>query len=120
MGAQAFILKYEIDSQILLRELNKCVEAIRKDRRVEDMTTRVRLNRLLTKGSAGTQEITSTGTMPRESFFPWIGKSILLDLWCLKRRNEIGEDNLQDALKEELRQYRFVCVKIKEREYVIF
>lgn len=120
MGAQAFILKYEIDSQILLRELNKCVEAIRKERRVEDMTTRARLGRLLTKENAVTQEIPSAGVATGESFFPWIGKSILLDIWCLKRRNEIGEDNLQDALKEELRQYQFVCMKTKEREYVIF
>lgn len=119
MGTQAFILKYEIDSQILLRELNKCVEAIRKERCVEDMTTRARLDRLLTKGGDGAQEIQAAGTA-RETFFPWMGTSILLDIWCLKRRSEIGEDNLQDALKEELRQRRFVCMKIKDREYVIF
>ncbi len=120
MGTQAFLLKYEIDSEILLRELNKCVESIRKERRVEDMTTRARLDRLLTKGGYGVQEIQSAATAARDSFFPWIGGSILLDIWCFKRRNDIGEDNLQDALREELRQYRFVCLKVKEREYVIF
>lgn len=36
MGAQAFILKYEIDSQVLLRELNKCVEGIRKEQNVNE------------------------------------------------------------------------------------
>ena len=82
MGTQAFLLKYEIDSEILLRELNKCVESIRKERRVEDMTTRARLDRLLTKGGYGVQEIQSAATAARDSFFPWIGGSILLDIWC--------------------------------------
>lgn len=81
------------------------------------------------KGAAGSAvdkgRIRCAGdTVRRDSgtglFFPWIGGSILLDIWCFKRRNDIGEDNLQDALREELRQYRFVCLKVKEREYVIF
>lgn len=120
MGAQAFILKYEIDSQVLLRELNKCVELIRQEQRTKDMAARARLDRLLTKEGYGAQEIQSSGTASRESFFPWIGKSVMLDIWCLKRRNDFGEDNFQDALKEELRRYRFVCMKIREREYVVF
>lgn len=66
METQAFILKYEIDSQTLLRELNKCVEAIKKERCVEDITTRARLDRLLTKGGDGAQEIQSAGAVGGE------------------------------------------------------
>lgn len=122
MGAQAFILKYEIDSQVLLRELNKCAEAIKKERDVKSITARARLGRLLDEGEKMqlAQENVSGKTAYRERCFQWIGNSILLNVWRLKMRKDIGEENLQDLLKEEVWNYRFTCLKITEREFVIF
>ena len=122
MGAQAFILKYEIDRKMLLRELNKCVEAIRKEQDIKNITVRAHLGKLLAEGDGGiyTSETSSSEIVSRRTYFQWIGTSILLDIWRLKMRNDIGEENLQDMLTEKMGSYRFICLKISEREYIIF
>ena len=112
MGIQSFLLKYEISPELLLQELNKCVEEIEKERNLEKLTLRRRLERLLSD-TTGEEYI-------EKKYFQWVGRSYLLDLWILKASVEIGEENLQDILKKELNKYQFICLGIQPREYIFF
>lgn len=112
MGVQSFILKYEINEELLLRELNKCVDFIEKERNVEKMTIRHRLEKLL--GDTNDEEYVD------KQYFQWIGRSYLLDIWRIKAIIEIGEDNLTDMLKKELQNYQFQFLCLQPREYIIF
>lgn len=112
LGIHSFILKYEINREILLAELRKCQEELTMQEEIENVTIRHKLEKLL-KGDIKTIYV-------EEKFFNWIGRSVLLDIWRWKTWTEFGEENLRDVLKEELREYRFEFLKIEAQEYIVF
>ncbi len=112
MGVQSYVLKYEIDEEMLLEELNRLAEVIRRERSIEKLTIRHNLERILRD--------TDGEIYVEERYFQWIVKSVLLDVWQSSVRNEMSEENLMDMLGEELSEYRFVFLRIKPREYLIF
>lgn len=112
MGVHSYVLKYEIDEEMLLEELNKLVEVIRKERSIEKLTIRHNLERILRD--------TDGEIYVEEKYFQWIVNSVLLDVWQSSVRNEMSEENLMDMLGEELPEYQFVFLGIKPREYLIF
>lgn len=108
MGVQSYILKYEIDEEMLLNELNRQAELIQRERSIERLAIRHSLERLLRD--------TDGEICVEEKYFQWIERSILLDIWQLSVRNEINEEKLA----EELSEYQFVFLKIRPRESMIF
>lgn len=112
MNVQSFILKYEIDRDMLLAELNKMVEMIEKERKIENITLYHGLEKLL--------EHAEEENYIDEQYFTWIGESMLLDVWRGNGQIEISEENLIDLLKAELAEYRFISLKISASELILF
>lgn len=70
MGVRTFVLKYEIDEEVLLRELNGCIEALK----TKENMRKVRMKQYLETILAGKNEISKSD----ESILEWIGKSVLI------------------------------------------
>lgn len=114
MGVQTFVLKYEIDEESLLRELNKCVEILKNQKNIDYMKKRQELLKWL----KGNRDI----AFDKECPFGWTGKTDLL--LCKKlyteKNAETSEANLQELVEQQVKEENFMILGIDERSYVVF
>ncbi len=95
MGVRTFILKYEIDEEVLLRELNGCIEALKTKENVR----KVRMKQYLEAILAGKNEIGKSD----ETILEWIGKSVLILLEQIgKPLMHPDEEGIRELIETEL------------------
>ena len=112
MNVDSFILKYEIDEQILLNELNKLVDQIEDENRMKTIELHHRLQKILQSSDKVSAE--ENVSLKR------IGESMFLGIWIMQSNITISEKNLYDLLQDELSEYKFIGLKISEQELIIF
>lgn len=114
MGVQTFVLKYEIDEESLLRELNKCVEVLKNQKNIEYMKKRQELLKWL----KGNRDV----AFDKECPFGWSGKTdlILYKKLYTEKNVETSEANLQELLEQHIQEENFMVLGIDERSYVVF
>lgn len=114
MGVQTFVLKYEIDEESLLRELNKCVEVLKNQKNIECMKQRQELFSLL-KGN-------SDIVLNKEGPLTGMGKAdfLLFRQFYPESGTDISEENLQELLEENLKEETFMVLALEEKSYVLF
>ena len=95
MGVRTFILKYEIDEEVLLRELNGCIEALKTKENVH----KVRMKQYLEAILAGENEICKSD----ETILEWIGKSVLILLEQIgKPLMHPDEEGIRELIETEI------------------
>lgn len=114
MGVQTFMLKYEIDEEVLLRELNRCVEGLKRQKNIEELRLRQKL-RYIMKGNL---EVPGA----EENVLGWKGSVSLLFLQIpsLDSREILNEEKIQDILEQNIEAEKFRVVYMRERGLVIF
>lgn len=113
MGVQTFILKYEIDSETLLRELNRCVEQLRSRRNVQDLRTRQKILEVLRGNVNG---LPQSGSLPG-----WRGRMNLILLRKLDQASgvELSEESLQDMLEQRWPEEEIRLFQMNPQEFVV-
>lgn len=95
MGVRTFILKYEIDEEVLLRELNSCIEALKTKENVRKVKMRQYLETIL----SGNNEISRND----ETILEWIGKSVLMQFEQINGVPvQIEEESVKELIEEEI------------------
>lgn len=114
MGIQTFMLKYEIDEEVLLRELNRCVEGLKRQKNIEELRLRQKL-RYIMKGNF-------EALSGEENILGWKGGASLffLQIPSLDKQEILNEEKIQDILEQNIEAEKFRVVYIRERGLVIF
>lgn len=114
MGVQTFMLKYEIDEDILLRELNRCVEGLKRQKNIEELRLRQKLRYIMKDNLEG------LGV--EENILGWKGSASLffLQIPSLDGREILNEEKVQDILEQNIEAEKFRVVYMRERGLVIF
>lgn len=113
MGVQTFILKYEIDEEVLLRELNRCVEGLKRQKNIDELRLREKVRHVM-KGNL-------ESLSGEENILGWKGCSSLLFLQSLSLDGPeiLNEEKLHDILEQHIGE-KFKIVYIRESGAVIF
>lgn len=113
MGVQTFILKYEIDGETLLRELNRCVEQLKSRRNVQDLRTRQKIREVL-RGNA-------SGLPQNDLLSGWNGKMSLILLRKLDHISgvEFSEENLQEMVEQSSPEEEIRLFQMNSQEFVV-
>lgn len=113
MGVQTFILKYEIDGETLLRELNRCVEQLKSRRNVQDLKIRQKILEVLRGNVNG---------LPQSDPLPgWGGRTNLILLRKLDQAPaaEFSEESLQDMLEQSRPGEKLRLLRLNPQEFVV-
>lgn len=114
LDVHSYMLKYELDGDILLRELEKERVIIEKQQNMNRMTKSENLKDYLIHGK--TEEDDS------QSFFGWHGRSILLVVEAkgFDRKTSEQYSCLRKRLNRETQDYEFEYIEMAPHEHVIF
>lgn len=114
MGVQTFLLKYEIDEERLLGELNRGAKELKKRKNIEELKLREKLRHIM----KGNFEV----FYEEENILGWKGSSSLffLQLSFCDSAERIDEGRLQDILEQSIEGEKFRIVYMEEKGIVIF
>ncbi|EMS70072.1 response regulator transcription factor [Ruminiclostridium cellobioparum] len=114
LDVHSYVLKHEVDDEILLCELEKQKAALNKERNMGRITKSMSLKEYLTRG-----DIVSQGV---DNFFRWHGRSIVMvvELGEIPGNGLTAYKRLKETTEDMLSEYEFESVDIGAREYVIF
>ena len=110
LGITRFLMKYEIDEELLLKELNGCVEEIQKKQAMDSFHERSRI-RLLLKGKPESEGF--------EKPVKWPGKTTLVLFQILDGLLETGEEELQELFQQRLPKEEFLTLRLDAGRFVI-
>ena len=113
-SVKAFLLKYEIEKDLLLSELNKRVMELEGQKQIRRLQTRKKILELL-RGNG--KEI-----QPEEHILGWNGRTSLVLLRRMDADREPGacsEENLQEQLEEAFPKERLLIFQVNARDYVV-
>lgn len=123
LNIHSYVMKYELDDEILLKELNRQKDIIEQQKSIGRMKKTVSLKKLL-DGDEG-EEIP-------HGFVKWLGRSALLIAEILPQRNAATppsrQGDIQTAMYEHVRQmndyerikYEFEFIDLTLKEHLIF
>lgn len=97
LDVHSYVMKYELDDEVLLRELDKSRAAIEKTRRLDRME----------KNEHMKQYLSNSQDESPHSFFSWYGRSVLLLSQTDARLRGHKHQALCDALRERLSSRTF-------------
>ncbi len=114
LDVHSYVLKHEVDDEILLIELEKQKAALNKERNMGKIAKSASLKEYLTKGDIVSQE--------EESFFKWQGRSIIIvvELGGIPKGGSAAYKRLKVTTEDILSGYEFEYVDIGAQEHVIF
>lgn len=112
-NVKSFILKYEIDEEVLMKELNNCVKDLKKRKQVNYLKTRHQILEILNRKQ--------TGMSLKEEVIGWSGKTGLI---LLRRLNEdskpkYNEESIQEMLEERIPGEKIRLIQLGASEMLV-
>lgn len=114
LEVHSYMLKYELDGDILLRELEKERVIIEKQQNISRMTKSENLKDYLIHGKTETDD--------SQSFFGWHGRSTLMVVEAKGFNRKTSElySCLRKRLSRETQDYEFEYIEMAPQEHVLF
>ncbi len=114
LDVHSYLLKYELDDDMLLRELEKVRAIVEKQRNINRMTKSEYLKDWLIHGKREADD--------PQSFFGWYGHCslIVIDAKGFDRKSSELYNDLREQLNSEAQTYEFEYIEMSPQEYVIF
>lgn len=114
LDVHSYVLKHEVDDEILLGELEKQKAILDKARKIGRITKSASLNEYLTRGEIINQEV--------DNFFNWHGRSIVIvvEIGGVPKKGADTYKHQKETTENRLVEYEFEYVDIRAQEYLIF
>ncbi len=114
LDVHSYLLKYELDDDILLRELEKVRATVERQRNINRITKSEYLKYWLIHGKQATDDT--------QSFFGWYGHCslIVVEAKGFDRKSSELYNSLREQLNSETQIYEFEYIEMTPQEHVIF